>query len=80
MLQIGVSTGRPSGVDFMAAVTPTKPKVLRRAAAAERLGVHPNTLAGWVQQGWLKGVKMPGGEARFREHDIEKLRERIYAE
>jgi len=64
----------------MATATPTKTKVLRRAEAAERLGVHPNTLAGWVRGGWLKGVKMPGGETRFREEDIEQLRERIYAE
>ncbi|MBV9581748.1 MAG: helix-turn-helix domain-containing protein [Chloroflexi bacterium] len=54
--------------------------MLRRAEAAKRLGVHPNTLAGWVQRGWLKGVKMPGGETRFREEDIDELRERIYAE
>ena len=64
----------------MATATPTKPKVLRRAEAAERLGVHPNTLAGWVQRGWLKGAKMPGGETRFLEEDIDELRERIYAE
>ncbi|MDQ6777018.1 MAG: excisionase family DNA-binding protein [Actinomycetota bacterium] len=64
----------------MATETTTKPKVLRRTEAAERLGVHPNTLAGWVQRGWLKGVRMPGGETRFREEDVEELRERIYAE
>jgi excisionase family DNA binding protein len=56
------------------------PKVLRRGDAASRLGVHPNTLAGWVKRGWLKGVQMPGGEIRFREDEVEALRERIYAE
>lgn len=64
----------------MATVTATKPRVLRRSEAAERLGVHPNTLAGWVRRGWLKGVKMPGGETRFLEEEVEGLRERIYAE
>lgn len=64
----------------MPTATATKPKVLRRAEAAERLGVHPNTLAGWVQRGWLTGVKMPSGETRFREEEVEQLRERIYAE
>jgi len=54
--------------------------VLRRAEAAERLGVHPNTLAGWVRRGWLNGIKLPGGETRFREEDVEELRQRIYAE
>jgi excisionase family DNA binding protein len=56
------------------------PKALRRGDAAARLGVHPNTLAGWVKRGWLKGVQMPGGEIRFREDEVEALRERIYAE
>ena len=56
------------------------PKVLRRGEAAQRLGVHPNTLASWVKRGWLKGVEMPSGEVRFREEDVEQLRERIYAE
>lgn len=64
----------------MATAVPTQPKVLRRGEAAKRLGVHPNTLAGWVQRGWLKGVTMPGGETRFSEEEVEQLRERIYAE
>lgn len=64
----------------MAIAVPTKSKVLRRGEAAERLGVHPNTLAGWVQRGWLKGMKLPSGEMRFSEDEVEQLRERIYAE
>ncbi len=64
----------------MATTAPSTPKILRRGEAAERLGVHPNTLAGWVNRGWLKGVEMPSGEMRFREDDVDALRERIYAE
>jgi excisionase family DNA binding protein len=64
----------------MVTATPTKPTALRRGEAAERLGVHPNTLAGWVQRGWLTGIKMPNGETRFREEEVEALREQIYAE
>ena len=64
----------------MPAAAPTTPTILRRGEAAERLGVHPNTLAGWVRRGWLAGVKLPSGEVRFREQDVEKLRERIYAQ
>jgi excisionase family DNA binding protein len=59
---------------------PSTPKILRRGEAAQRLGVHPNTLAGWVKRGWLRGVEMPSGEMRFREDDVDALRERIYAE
>jgi predicted site-specific integrase-resolvase len=64
----------------MPAAAPTTPTILRRREAAERLGVHPNTLASWVQRGWLAGVTMPSGEVRYREEDIEALRRRIYAQ
>lgn len=64
----------------MTTAAPSTPAILRRGEAAKRLGVHPNTLAGWVSRGWLTGVKMPGGEIRFREDEVEALRERIYAE
>jgi excisionase family DNA binding protein len=64
----------------MTVTAPSTPKILRRGEAAKRLGVHPNTLAGWVSRGWLKGVEMPSGEMRFREDDVDALRERIYAE
>jgi excisionase family DNA binding protein len=62
----------------MAVAASRKTEVLRRSEAARRLGVHPNTLAGWVKRGWLKGIEMPGGETRFREDEVEQLRERIY--
>ena len=64
----------------MPVTAPSTPKTLRRGEAAKRLGIHPNTLTSWVDRGWLKGVKMPSGEVRFREDDVEQLRERIYAE
>jgi len=64
----------------MAVAASSKPRILRRSEAAERLGVHPNTLAGWIKRGWLAGVKMPSGEVRFREEEVDALRERIYAE
>ena len=37
----------------MPAAAPTTPTILRRGEAAERLGVHPNTLAAWSSAaGW----------------------------
>lgn len=63
----------------MAVTAASRPKVLRRGEAAARLGVHPNTLAGWVKRGWLSGVQMPSGEVRYPEQEVEALRERIYA-
>lgn len=64
----------------MAVAVPATPKTLRRGETAKRLGVHPNTLASWVDRGWLSGIEMPGGETRYREDEVEALRERIYAE
>ena len=64
----------------MAVSAPSTPKTLRRGEAAKRLGVHPNTLAGWVARGLLTPVEMPGGETRFYEDEVEALREQIYAE
>lgn len=64
----------------MPVAAPSQPNILRRGEAARRLGVHPNTLAGWVKRGWLKGVTLPNGEIRYRAEDVDALRERIYAE
>ena len=63
----------------MATDTPTQLKVLRRGEAAERLGVHPNTLAGWVQRGWLRHQDAQRRD-RYRVQEVEALRERIYAQ
>lgn len=58
--------------------TATTTDVLRRKATAERLGVHPNTLAGWVKKGWLAPVRYPSGEIRFRADEVEELRRHIF--
>ena len=63
----------------MTTAAPSTPQTLRRSEAAKRLGVHPNTLASWVARGWLSPVKLPGGETRYLEEEVEALRERIYA-
>ena len=64
----------------MRGATSSRPDTLSRAEAAERLGVHPNTLAGWAKRGWLDAVTVPSGEVHFRADDVAALRERIYAE
>lgn len=54
--------------------------MLRRGEAAQRLGVHPNTLVSWAKKGWLSpGQRLPGGEVRYREDEVEALRERLHA-
>lgn len=59
----------------MAVTAPTD--TLRRKEAAERLGVHPNTLLSWAEKGWLTPVRYPN-ETRYREEEVEALRRRIF--
>lgn len=59
---------------------PSGSKLLGRAEAAQRLGVHANTLASWMEGGWLTGVETVDGEVRLHEQEVDDLRERIYAE
>lgn len=53
------------------------PDTLRRKEAAERLGVHPNTLLSWAEKGWFTPVRYPN-ETRYREDEVEALRRRIF--
>lgn len=48
------------------------PKVakLRLAEAAAQIGVHPETLRRWADEGKVSCVRTPGGERRFSEDDI----------
>ena len=46
--------------------------------AAERLGVHENTVRRWEQVGWIHAIRLPSGVRRFRPEDVERLRQKIY--
>jgi excisionase family DNA binding protein len=47
-------------------------------AAAEKLGVHENTLRRWEQKGLIRAVKLPTGVRRFRAEDVEELHREMY--
>ena len=47
-------------------------KLLTISEAAERLGVHQNTLRSWADKGMVPVVKLPSGYRRFRPSDIER--------
>ena len=51
------------------------PKVakMRLAEAAEMLGVHPETLRRWADEGKVPYVRILGGERRFASEDIEAV-------
>ncbi len=75
-----IPTGVIEGKVPMAVAASRKQKILRRGEAAQRLGVHPNTLASWIELGWLTAVMMPNGQVRFQAEEVNALRERIYAQ
>jgi predicted site-specific integrase-resolvase len=54
-------------------------RTLRRSEVAERLGVHPNTVASWASRGYIKPVKHPH-ETRYDEDSVEAFRRKIYGE
>jgi len=45
-------------------------KWLSIGEAAERIGVHPNTLRTWADKGIVPVHKLPSGYRRFRESDV----------
>jgi excisionase family DNA binding protein len=47
---------------------------LPTSAAAALLGVHPDTLVRWADDGKIPFWLTPGGQRRFRREDIEALR------
>lgn len=55
--------------------TQTPPKTaynLSTPAAAEYLGIHPDTLKRWVKQGLCEATKTPKGWYRFRLEDLDR--------
>ncbi len=37
------------------------------------LGVEPPTIRNWLRTGKLKGIKLPGGDWRIREEDLQAI-------
>ena len=51
-------------------------RLLGMSEAAEQLGVHPNTLRGWLKRGLVApAVKLPSGYSRFTPEQISAIRE-----
>ncbi|RLC73694.1 MAG: DNA-binding protein [Chloroflexi bacterium] len=49
-------------------------RMLTTTQVAELLGVHPNTVRKWANQGFLQVVRLgPRGDRRFPEEEIARL-------
>ena len=46
---------------------------LTTTEAAELLGVHPDTLRGWADEGKIPVWRTPGGQRRFQRSDLENM-------
>lgn len=43
--------------------------------AAKQIGVHPETLRTWADEGKIECIRTPGGHRRFSQKDIELIKE-----
>lgn len=55
-------------------MAPEPDEELSLTAAAEILGVHPDTLRAWADQGGVPHWRTPGGQRRFRRSDLEQFK------
>jgi excisionase family DNA binding protein len=47
-------------------------RLLTARVVAENLGLTPETVLSWVRGGKLPAVKLPSGQIRFREEELER--------
>ena len=47
---------------------------IRISEAARILGVHGNTIRGWIEKGYVRVMRLPSGERRVSSEDVQKLK------
>lgn len=47
------------------------------AEAAELIGVHPNTVRKWADQGLIPHMRLPSGYRRFRVEDVKTFQRKL---
>lgn len=50
-----------------------KPPPVRTKAAADILGIHPNTLRRWEAEGKITSTRLPSGQRRWDRLKLEEL-------
>jgi len=48
--------------------------LLTTGQAAKELGVHPNTLRGWVDRGLVPAIRLPSGYRRFSLEQVAQVK------
>jgi excisionase family DNA binding protein len=54
------------------------PSTIPIADAAQRLGVHENTVRNWIDQGLLDGYRTPTGRRKLRLDSVERLEREMF--
>ena len=54
------------------------PATIRISEAADRLGVHENTVRNWIDQGLLDGYRTPTGRRKLRLESVERLEREMF--
>ncbi len=49
-------------------------ELLTTGQAAKELGVHPNTLRGWVDRGLVPAIRLPSGYRRFSLEQVAQVK------
>lgn len=62
----------------MAVIAPPRPETIPIREAAERLGVHENTVRNWADRGVLKAFKTPTGRRKVVMDDVERLAREMF--
>jgi|GEM_PF-721558 len=47
--------------------------------AAQRLGVHENTVRNWIDRGVIVGLRLPSGTRRLPATEVERLERELFA-
>lgn len=58
--------------------TALAPTTIPISEAAERLGVHENTVRNWIDQGLLDGYRTPTGRRKLRLNSVERLQREMF--
>lgn len=61
-----------------AMTTTIAPTTIPISEAAERLGVHENTVRNWIDQGLLDGYRTPTGRRKLRLTGVERLEREMF--
>jgi excisionase family DNA binding protein len=57
----------------------TKVDMIPLRVAAERLGVHENTVRNWIDRGVIVGLRLPSGTRRLPAAEVERLEREMFA-